>query len=139
MLHRGEALLGGRKLLLLQLHESAHVVAGVAVGELEHRVVERVEAGEGDELELVSHGAELALELRDGGVIEVALPVERRRAVVGEHLFRIFLANALRKAPCKIQVRSAGLAPHHVRVFSVGEAEREDRKSTRLKYSQLRI
>src|SRR5918999_530167 len=44
VLDRGEALLGGGELLLLQLDEGAHVLAGVAVGELEHRVVERVEA-----------------------------------------------------------------------------------------------
>src|SRR4029453_19551423 len=80
----GEALFSGGEVLLLQLDERAHVVARVAVGELEHGVVEGVEAREGDELELVAHRAEIALEFRDGGVVEVALPVERRRAVVGE-------------------------------------------------------
>jgi hypothetical protein len=34
-------------------------------------VVERVEARQRDELELVAHRAELALELGDGGVVEV--------------------------------------------------------------------
>src|SRR6185369_3231876 len=46
VLDRGEAFFGGGELLLLQLDEGAHVVARVAVRELEHRVVERVEAGE---------------------------------------------------------------------------------------------
>src|SRR5687767_8861580 len=59
VLDRGEALLRGGELLLLQLDESAHLLARVAVGELEHRVVERMEAGEGDELELVAHRAQL--------------------------------------------------------------------------------
>jgi hypothetical protein len=46
------------------LHGAVRGHAGVAVlrGELVHRVVERVEAGERDELELVAHGAELSLE-----------------------------------------------------------------------------
>jgi hypothetical protein len=34
-------------------------------------VVEGVEAGQGDELELVAHGAEFALEAGDGLVIQV--------------------------------------------------------------------
>src|SRR5262245_29018315 len=74
----------GRELGLLQLHVGRHVLRGVAARQVEHAVVERVESRQGDELELVAHGAELALELGDGGVVEVLLPVERGRAVVGE-------------------------------------------------------
>ena len=44
---------------------------GVAVGKVEHAVVERVEAGQRDELELEAHCAELLLELRDGRVVQV--------------------------------------------------------------------
>src|SRR5688572_10255529 len=84
VLDGGEPLLRRRELLLLQFDERAHVVARVPVRKLEHAVVERMEAGERDELELVAHRAELALEARDRRVIEIALPVERRRAVVGE-------------------------------------------------------
>src|SRR6185503_16313465 len=62
VLDRGEALLRRSEFLLLQLDEGAHAAARVAVGELEHRIVERVEAGERDELELVAHRAQLALE-----------------------------------------------------------------------------
>ena len=47
-----------------------------------------MEAGQRDELELVAHRAELALELGDRGVVELRLPVERRRAVVGQQLAR---------------------------------------------------
>src|SRR5688572_1689794 len=71
VLDGGEATLGGREFLLLQLDERGHALARVAVREVEHAVVERVEAGERDELELVAHGAQLALEFRDGGVVEV--------------------------------------------------------------------
>jgi hypothetical protein len=84
-----------------------------------------VEAGEGDELELVAHRAELALELGDGRVVEVALPVERRRAVVGEHLARVLLLHALGEFPREREVRGAGLAPHHVGVFGVGDTARQ--------------
>src|SRR5690625_4774736 len=45
------ALLGG-ELALLKLDVGAHLVAGIPVGQVEHRVVQRVEAGQGDELEL---------------------------------------------------------------------------------------
>src|SRR5690606_26418697 len=79
----------GRELALLQLDVGGHARVRVPVGELEHRVVEGVEAGQGDELELVPHVAELALELGDRRVVQVPLPVERGRAVVGEHLVRV--------------------------------------------------
>src|SRR5450631_2459854 len=119
VLDRGEAALGRRELLLLQLDEGAHVVARVAVREVEHAVVQRVESGERDELELVAHGAQLALEPGDGRVVEVLLPVERRRAVVGEHLAGMDLLHALGEAAREFQVGGAGLAPHEIRVFGV--------------------
>ena len=43
----------------------------VAAGELEHREVERVEAGQGDELEPVAQLAELVLEAGDLVVVEL--------------------------------------------------------------------
>src|SRR5690606_41773313 len=52
---------------------------------LEHRGVEGVEARQGDELEAVTHGAELLLEGGDGVRVQVLRPVERRRAVVCQH------------------------------------------------------
>src|SRR5439155_8471140 len=122
VLDGGEALFRRGELLLLQLNERAHAAARIAVGELEHRVVERVEAGEGDELELVAHGAELALELGDGGVVEVAFPVERRRAVVGEHLAGVRLLHRLGELACEVEIGLAGLAPHHVGVRRIGHA-----------------
>src|SRR5436190_15924578 len=41
VLDRGEALLGRREFLFLQLDEGAHVVARIAVGQVEHAVVQR--------------------------------------------------------------------------------------------------
>ena len=49
-------------------------------------MVQRMETCQGDELELVTHFANLLLELGNGGVIQVTLPVEGRRAVVCKQL-----------------------------------------------------
>src|SRR5581483_3394396 len=84
VLDRGEAQLLRREFELLQFHERRHVVVGVAVRQHEHAVVQRMEAGQRDELELVAHRAQLLLELGDGGVVQVLHPVEGRRTVVGE-------------------------------------------------------
>src|SRR6202020_340039 len=55
MLHCGKAAVGSGKFLFLQLDERAHLAACIAVGEIEHAVVEAVEAGQRDELKLVAH------------------------------------------------------------------------------------
>jgi len=58
----------------------------VYLGQLEHVEPHGVDARQRDELVLEAHGAELALELGDGGVVQVLLPVEGRGAVVRQHL-----------------------------------------------------
>src|SRR5690606_35134 len=63
VLDRGEPQFCRREFLLLQLHEGAHLATCVAMRQFEHAVVERVEARQRDELEAVTHGTELALEL----------------------------------------------------------------------------
>src|SRR6185369_5438086 len=80
--------------------------------------------GERDELEPVAHRSQLALESRDRPVVEILLPVERRRAVVREHLPRIFRLDRFGKAFREVEVRFAGLAPDEVRVRGVREAAR---------------
>src|SRR5206468_3906125 len=76
----------GREFRCLQLGVRRHAARAVAAGEIEHPVVQRVKTGERHELELVSHGPELALECRDRRRVETLPPVERRRAVVRQHL-----------------------------------------------------
>src|SRR5256886_3139916 len=71
----------GRELRLLQLDVRGHLLRLVAARQLEHREVQCVEAGERDELEAVAHGAQLALKAGDLRIVELALPVEGRRAV----------------------------------------------------------
>ena len=61
---------------LLQLGVSGHAAFPVAAGQLEHAMIEAVEAGQGDELEFVAHRAEFALEAGDRVLVELRLPVE---------------------------------------------------------------
>src|SRR6185436_17044785 len=98
----------------LQLDERAHVAARVAVREVEHRRVEAVETGERDELELVAHRTELTLEPADRRIVEVLLPVERRRAVVREHLARILRLDRLCEGLREIEIGLARLAPDEI-------------------------
>ena len=116
-----EAAIGGGEFLLLKLDECAHLVSRVVVREIEHRIVERVEAGERDELEPVAVAGDLALELRDRRVVEVLLPVERRRAVVGEELPRIFRMDAFGEPACEFEIGLAGLAPDEIGIRRVRE------------------
>src|SRR5471032_1351849 len=120
--HKGVALGGVSEFLFLQLHVGGHVVAGVVVRQVEHAVPHVVNAGQGDELVLVTHGGQLALELGDGRVVQVLLPVERRRAVVGQQLVRVFLLDRFGKAASFVQVRLGGFAPDQVGVRRVGQA-----------------
>src|SRR3546814_6699349 len=70
----------------------------IATRQLELAVVELVEARERDELEFVSHRAQLALELGDVVAIEIGFPIEARRTIVGEQPVREFLADRLGEA-----------------------------------------
>src|SRR6202790_4714124 len=76
MLDRGEALGDRRELRFLQLDERRHLAASVAMRQIEHAVIQTVETRERDELELVAHCAQLALEAGHGCIIEVLFPVE---------------------------------------------------------------
>ena len=89
--------------------------------QIEHRIVEAVEAGQRDELEFVPHRTELALELGYRVVVEVLLPVERRRTVVRKHLARVLGVESVGKSLGEFEIRLAGLAPQQVRVRRVGE------------------
>src|SRR5262245_44018818 len=92
------------ELVLLETDVGRHARAGVVARELEHTAVERVEAGERDELEAVAERAERVLEAGDRLVVEVELPVERRRAVVGEPLARVARVDRLGEAARLVEV-----------------------------------
>ena len=109
----------------------------VAVCEVEHGVVERVEPRERDELELVAHGAELALELGDRRIVQIALPVERRRAVVGEQLARERRGGSLRRSA--VQTRGPALpVSHHTRSAYGGVGESASKSPARCRFSRDR-
>src|SRR5439155_1403645 len=80
---------GEARLCLLHVGVGGQLAVAVVAGEFPHAVVERVETGEGDELEFVAHGAEFVLEPGDGGLVEVLFPVEGRGTVVGEQFVGI--------------------------------------------------
>ena len=65
--------------------------------------------------------AQLALELCDRRVVEVLLPVEGGRAIVGEHLARMRPVHAFREALRLVEVRRRGLAPDEVAIGRVGD------------------
>ena len=79
-----------------------------------------MDASQGNELVLVAHGAEFALELGDGGVVQILLPVERWRAVVGQHFAGVFGVHSIGKLLGELEVWRAGFAPHQVGVFGIG-------------------
>src|SRR5262249_58571065 len=96
---------------------------GVIAGcELEHAVIEAVEARQRDELELVAHGGELALEARDGGVVEMGAPVERRRAVVGQELAGELAMDRGRECTRFIEIGARGLPPQQIGVTGARES-----------------
>ena len=113
------------ELALLQLGIGRHAAIAIAVRQLEHRVVQGVEAGQGHELELVAHGPQLTLELGDGGVVQLGLPVEGGRAVVGHQLAGVLLLHGLGELLGVVQVRVRGLPPQQVGDVGIGQAARD--------------
>jgi len=88
-------------------------------------VVERVEARQRHELELVAERADLLLERRDLGLVHRAAPVERRRAVVREQLARELRVDGGRELAGLLEVGRRGLDPEEVGVGGVGEAPKK--------------
>jgi hypothetical protein len=124
VLDGGESLGNRRELRFLQFHERRHLTARVAVRQIEHAVVETVESGQGDELELVAHRAQLALEASDRCIVEVLFPVERRRAVVRQHLVREPGVDRIGKRLGEVEIGLAGFAPKQIGIGSVSESAR---------------
>src|ERR1700743_2084199 len=96
---------------LLHFGVGEHASVAVVVGEGEHAVVEGVEAGEGDELEFVAHGAELALEFADGEGVQLLGPVEGGGAVVGEPFAGEVAVDGFGEAAGLFEVGGGGFYP----------------------------
>ena len=120
------AALRGRELRLLHpVDIVAHAFAArVAVRQVEHVEPHAVNACQGDELIDIAERRQLLLKRRDGFVVQVFLPVERRRAVIRQQPARASILHALRELAREAQVRGAGLAPHQVGVRRVRRAAR---------------
>src|ERR1039458_3423418 len=86
-----------------------------------------MEARQSDKLELITHGRELLLKLRDSRVIQLLFPMEGRRAVIGEYLARIPGMDRFREAARLGKVRLRSFAPDHVGVRGVGQASGDGR------------
>src|SRR5437867_8329034 len=86
------------ELNFLKASVSSHPQIAILLGEFKHAEVERVEAGKRDELEFVAHQSKFRLEFRNRVLVELLLPVERGRAVVGEQLARILRMDGMSKA-----------------------------------------
>src|SRR5512146_2400021 len=90
---------------LLQVGIGGHSAIPVAGRQREHAMVERMEASQRDELELVAHRSKLALEGRDGGLVQLLLPVERWRAVIRQQLAWELRVNGAGEAARLLDVR----------------------------------
>ena len=64
------------KFMLLEARVGSHAFQRILMRQFEHAGIQRVETGQSDELELVSHFAQLLLEAGDGLIVQVAAPVE---------------------------------------------------------------
>src|SRR6266849_9678872 len=80
---------------------------------------------ERDKLKFVAHGAKLILEPPDRSPVEVLIPVERRRTIIGEEFLRKSLTDRLRKLSCLAEIGRRGLAPQHIAERSVGKGTRD--------------
>ena len=123
MRDKGVAIFSRRELRLLDLlNVVLHPLAlGVGVGQVEHVEPHAVNTGQGDELILVAHIRQLLLEAGNGFIIQLFLPVKRRRAVVGQQFARIFRVDRVGKALRQLKVRGRGFTPHQVGIGRVGQ------------------
>ena len=124
MRHEGVAVFTRGKLRLLHLlNVVLHALTlRVGVRQVEHVEPHAVDACQGNELVFVAHVGQLLLETGDGFVIQLFLPVEGRRAVVGQQLARVFRVDGVGKAFCQRQIRRGGFTPDQIRIRRVRQA-----------------
>src|SRR5579863_1757746 len=108
--------------LFLKPRVRSHARELVSASQLKHAQVQGMEASQRDELKFVSHGCELGLKAGDGGVVELLLPVERRRTVVGQHLARKFRMDGVGKLARFFKIRMRSLAPDELHIRSIGKS-----------------
>ena len=113
----------GRKLRLLHLlHIGRHPTLGVVLCQVKHVEPHGVNARQGDELVFVPHGAQLALELGNRGIVQVLSPIERWRAVVGQHFAGMNLVHRFGKLTSELQVGGSGFTPHQIGIVGISDS-----------------
>ncbi len=112
----------GRELFLLQLGIRSHTRLRIAAGQVEHAHVQRMEAGQRNELELVAHLAEFLLKIRDGYIIVLLFPVKRWRAVISKQLPGELRVDSVGELPRLGKIRRRSLAPKHVGIGRIRQA-----------------
>ena len=124
MRYEGIAIFRGGKFRLLHfLNVVLHTLAlGIGVCQVKHVEPHAVDTCQGDELELVAHIRQLLLEAGNSFVVEVFLPVERRRAVISQQFARIFRVDGLCKATRQFQIRRGGFTPYQVSIWRIRQA-----------------
>ena len=119
-----------RKLGFLQFRIGGHSATGVAVRQIKHRIIQCVEAGQGHELEFVTHRSQLALKFRDRRAVEIFFPIERGRTIVGEELARELSVHGFGKTARLLQIGRTGFAPDEIGIRRVTARARNRRPST---------
>src|SRR5690606_19787190 len=85
MPYRRKSTIGGVELFLLKLNKGTHVPACIAMCQIEHAVVQGVEASQRNKLEFIPHCPPLSLKTSNRGIVQIFLPVKRWRTIVGQH------------------------------------------------------
>src|SRR5438105_12838883 len=83
-----------------------------------------MESSQRDELELVAHTRQFALEIGNRRIREVLPPVERRGTVVREHLARELSMHSVSEFLCFLQIGFRRLAPEEIGIWRVGDCAR---------------
>src|SRR6266481_2004496 len=81
-----------------------------------------MEASQRNKLEFVAHFAEFLLEVGNSHIVELLLPVKRRRAVVREQLARELRVDGVGELARFGKVGCRGLAPKHVGIGRIRQA-----------------
>ena len=110
------------ELALLEPGITEHAFGAIGRRQFEHRQIERVPSRERDELEAVAQRRQAFAPATHLVGAQFRLPVEGRRAVVGQQLARIPGVDAFREAAGFLDVGLGGLAPDQVGVRRIGQA-----------------
>ncbi len=115
----------GCKFPLLQFRIGVHATITIAISQVEHRHVERVEARECYELEFVTHRTQFTLEFFDRRIVQLLFPVEGGRAIIGQQFAGVLLVHGFGEFFRIIQIRMRGFPPQQVSNVGIGESTRD--------------